>query len=206
MRVRYGDVCACDRPEVTPLGKRLWVMTILIGLMAYSPALAQRMRLDAMERGQREIGFGFAYGENHRIPSATKERRAFDQFKLRYGWYTSPTTELAVQFVNGRTHYAQRNAGVSADMEYRRYFSVRGDTAIGYNFTLGLTYFADGFTDQGTRFNFTEQIGLVWTQGLTNDSAFTLEYNFSHTSNAGIELPNVGLNASVIGLTYSWYP
>lgn len=188
------------------MSNKLCILSILVLIGVSSPVAAQELRFDSVERGQREVSVGLAYGENYQLPSATRERRAFEIVQLRYGWFTSPTTQLAVRLVNGRTHSFDKQAGVSVAGDYRRYFAIRGDTAIGYDLSFGLSYFAGGFTDQGTRFNFTEQVGLLVTRSIDEDTSLSLEYCFSHTSNAGIKLPNVGLNAGIFVLSYSWYP
>jgi hypothetical protein len=119
--------------------------------------------------------------------------------------FTSPRTQLGLSFALGNQDGDQNNSAIWSTLSYRRYFLVRGSTALGYDASFGLMRFKDGVAELGTRTNFTEQLGVTLDYGLSSNSSLTLEYLFSHTSNAGIRLPNVGINASMLALGYSWF-
>lgn len=169
------------------------------------PCSSEPLRYDGFERGDREFSLTVGFGANHRIPDATESRFKFDTVKLRYGVFTSPRTQLAVDLASGFQRDEPNNTAVWVTTSYRRYFAVRGSTALGYDFNFGILRMNKGVPELGTRTNFTEQLGLVLQHGVTEDSAWTLEYKFSHVSNAGIKLPNVGINASMFSAGYSWY-
>ncbi|MEN6356755.1 MAG: acyloxyacyl hydrolase [Armatimonadota bacterium] len=174
--------------------------------MRICPLHADPLRFDSMTRGQREITLLMGYGENHKIPDATKDRFSFDTVKLRYGIFTSPRTQLAANLSYGDLQGSSSdNSALWTTGSYRRYFLVRGQSALGYDFSIGIMHFKDSIAQQGTRTNFTEQLGLTFQHSTSSNSAFTIEYVFSHTSNAGIKLPNLGVNASMIALGYSWF-
>jgi hypothetical protein len=159
-----------------------------------------------MARGRHEITLLMGYGENHKIPDATKDRFSFDTVKLRYGVFTSPRTQLAVNLGYGDLQGdSSDNSALWTTGSYRRYFLARGQTALAYDFNIGIMRFEDHISELGTRTNFTEQLGLVYQHSTGTNSAFTIEYVFSHTSNAGIKLPNLGVNASIVALGYSWF-
>jgi len=170
------------------------------------PASAERLPFESFRRGQSEFAINLAYGANHRIPAATRDRVAFDMVRFRAGWFSSPRTEAAAELALERQSSDNGNHGISAAIGLRRYLSVRGNTAIACDFSVGAMRFEKRLISQSTRINFTEQIGIALQYGIGTKSALTLEYTFSHNSNAGLKLPNLGINASIISLGYSWYP
>ncbi|MHB9035674.1 MAG: acyloxyacyl hydrolase [Armatimonadota bacterium] len=183
---------------------RLWA--ILITLCASSsPLCAQAIRFDSMERGQRDITLFLGFGANHKYPEATKDRFSLDLAKIRYGVFTSPRTQLSLSLACSDQNGEQDNSAIWSTVSYRRYFLVRGSTALGYDMSFGLMRFKEGMAELGTKTNFTEQLGLTLEYGLNPGSSLTLEYLFSHTSNGGIRLPNIGINASMVALGYSWF-
>jgi hypothetical protein len=169
------------------------------------PLHADPLRFDSMTRGQREISLLVGYGENHKIPEATKDHFSFDTIKLRYGLFTSPRTQLAINLGYGDLDGSSDNSALWTTGSYRKYFMARGRTALAYDFNIGIMRFSDHISELGTRTNFTEQLGLVFQRSTGPCSALTIEYVFSHTSNAGIKLPNLGVNASIVALGYSWF-
>ncbi|MCL5104476.1 MAG: acyloxyacyl hydrolase [Armatimonadetes bacterium] len=177
----------------------------LAALACGSASWSQDLRFDSFQRGQREYAVLAGYGVNHRIPEAAKDRFSFDILKFRYGVFTSPRTQLAFDLTAGNTEGQMDNSAFWATTSYRRYFIVRGSTAVGFDLNFGLLRMRNPVSELGTRTNFTEQIGLVLQHGVTPSTALTLEYKFSHISNGGIRLPNVGINASMVSLGYSWY-
>lgn len=178
---------------------------LIVCIAISSVAWSRDLRFDSFQRGQREYAVLAGYGVNHRIPEAAKDRFSFDLVKVRYGVFTSPKTQLAFDLTAGNTEGQMDNSAFWATTSYRRYFIVRGSTAVGFDFNFGLIQMRKPVSELGTRTNFTEQIGFVFQHGVGPSSAITLEYKFSHISNAGIKLPNVGINASMISLGYSWY-
>ncbi|MCE5323320.1 acyloxyacyl hydrolase [bacterium] len=184
---------------------RVLCLSIIAFFVCICPTHADPLRFDSMTRGQREISLLMGYGENHKIPEATKDRFSFDTIKLRYGVFTSPRTQLAVNLGYGNMEGDDDNSALWTTGSYRRYFLVRGQTALAYDFNIGILHFGDHISEQGTRTNFTEQLGLVLQHSTETSSAYTIEYVFSHTSNAGIKLPNLGVNASIVALGYSWF-
>jgi len=167
---------------------------------------AQRFRFDSLGRGQTEVGLIAAYGESHRIPAIVTDRARFNLIKLRLGRFLSPRVELAGEFAAAAQNGPRENRGWSAAGCLRHYISVRGDTAVAWDFSVGVTRFERRLTSQATRINFTEQLGIAVQYGVGPNSAITIEYKFSHNSNAGLRMPNLGINASIIGVGWSWYP
>jgi len=144
-------------------------------------------------------------GVNHRLPEATKDRFDYSVAKIRYAVFTSPRTQLALDAATGINRGAANNCTFWATTGYRRYFLVRGSMAVGWEFNFGAMRLSHKINELGTRTNFTEQLGIVFERGISANSALTFEYRFSHVSNAGIKLPNVGINTSAVSVGYSWY-
>ncbi|MEN6415221.1 MAG: acyloxyacyl hydrolase [Armatimonadota bacterium] len=184
----------------------LWTVIFVLGASC-SRVCAQAIRFDSMQRGQRDITLYAGFGANHKIPDSAKDRFSFDLIKLRYGVFTSSRTQLGFSLGYGDMDgdRDQDNGALWSTINYRRYFLVRGRTALGYDASFGVMHFNDRVSELGTKTNFTEQLGLTFEYGLNEDSSFTLEYVFSHASNAGIKLPNLGINASMVAVGYSWF-
>ena len=184
---------------------RLAILLVLV-LAPCSLARGERLRFDSFERGQREISIIAAYGESHRIPSLVTDRARFDQLKLRFGRFTSPRAEIAGEIAAARQNGEPENRGWSASACARYYVSIRGSTAVACDLSMGFSRFERRLTSQSTRINFTEQLGVAVQYATGPRSAITLEYKFSHNSNAGLKIPNLGINASIVSLGWSWYP
>ena len=150
-----------------------------------SASWSSDLRFDSFQRGQREYAVMAGYGVNHRIPEAAKDRFSFDILKIRYAVFTSPRTQLALDLTAGNTEGKMNNSALWATTSYRRYFIIRGSTAVGFDFNFGLLRLRRHISELGTRTNFTEQIGLVLQHAVSPSTAMTLEYKFSHISNGG---------------------
>lgn len=205
MSVRSPTPASCsayDRMRI----QRWTILAMVLAWVTALPAQAERLRFGSIEGGQQEVGFSVGYGANHRIPEATKERFSFDTAKVRLGRFTSPRNELLLEFSWGVKDTAEGTSAVWTTGTYKHYFLVRGSTAASWDISIGLLRMSDAVSSQGTRTNFTEQLGLTAYYATGPASAISLEYKFSHISNAGIRLPNLGINTSILTLGYSWYP
>ncbi len=169
-------------------------------------AHAQRLRFDSIESGQHEFAVLVGYGENHRIPKATKDRFSFDAVKVRLGYFLSPRDQALLDVSAGTQNTGQSNSAVWATATYRHLFLVRGSTAVSWDLSIGALRMRDQVSELGTKTNFTEQLGIALQYATGPSTALNLEYKFSHISNAGIRLPNIGINASIVSVGWSWYP
>lgn len=145
------------------------------------------------------------YGENHAIPNPVRERYSLNFIRLRFGEMKSPRTSTAYEICAGRRNTEQDVFAVSALVSYRRNFLVRGSTALGYDLGIGLFYFSEHVAGQATKGNFNEQAGLTLQIATSESSALTVDYRFSHVSNAKIKYPNAGINCSVASIGHTWY-
>lgn len=157
------------------------------------------------QHGQRDFTLTTGYGENHRFPSPVKDRIRFNQVSARWGYFTSPRTAKAFELTLGNLVNSQENQIISAVMCHRRYFVVRKNAALGYDLGFGALHFGHPVSGLATRLNFTEQVGLIFQYKTGANSAIALQYRFCHVSNAGIKRPDVGVNASILSIGYTWY-
>lgn len=181
----------------------MWIIAAV--LVAAAPCASDMLRFDSFKRGDRETSVMFGGGVNHRIPEAAKDRFQYSVAKVRHAVFTSPRTQLGFDAATGINNKGLNNCAFWATVGYRRYLLMRGRDAIGAELDLGLMRLSHRVSELGTRANFTEQIGIVFQRATGPKSAVTLEYRFSHISNAGIKLPNIGINTSAVSVGYSWY-
>lgn len=155
--------------------------------------------------GQREFTASTGYGENHRIPTCMKDRFQFGDTTLRYGRFVSDRDENAFELGFSNQISGTNNQAVMAVTTKRHYFAVKGNSALGYDMAFGVMRFEHAIEGLATRMNFTEQLGVVLTHKTGANSALSVQYRFFHCSNGGIKKPNVGVNASVLSIGYSWF-
>lgn len=145
-------------------------------------------------------------GENHRIPSGTLVPHfRFDGLSVEYEKFVSPRKSLGCELsLSEQIGSGNNNAGAILG-DYRNYFFVHGRFAADYAAGIGVMRMCDKISGQATKSNFCERlsVGLHYATGPNN--AVSLEYRFYHASNAGIERPNHGINATTAVIGYSWY-
>lgn len=145
------------------------------------------------------------YGENHRIPTCVRERFRFDDTTFRWGRFDSDRNETAYELAFTNQIAGGQNEAFMAVATKRHYFAVRGNTALAYDLGFGIIRFQDAIEGLATRANFTEHVGLVLQYRIASNRALSIQYRFSHCSNGGIAKPNVGVNASVLSVGWSWF-
>ncbi len=208
LRIIVAHIGISKINEVILLMLKQYLFFTLLAALLFLPsehALSQRLRFDEIEAGQKEIAIFVGYGENHRIPHATKELFSFDTAKIRFGRFVSPKNEVALDISAGKLDASQINSAVWVTMTFRQLFLVRGSTAISWDASFGIMYLQKRVSSLGTKTNFTEQLGLTLQYATGPTTAISIEYKFYHASNGGIKLPNIGINASVASAGYSWY-
>jgi len=186
--------------------KRTVFSLVSIALLALCVgAFADTFRYDNIQPGLREVGFQTGFGENLQIPDFVKRHFQFGSLKLRYARYTTPRSQIAFELNAGEELYNQYGWAVSSVVSHRQNFLVHGGTALGYGLGFGLVDFFNGVPELGSKLNFTEQLCLTFQYATSHDSALTIEYQFNHASNAGLKLPNIGLNTNFFSIGHAWY-
>lgn len=178
---------------------------IFFVLSIRSFAIGDALKFDSLDRGQHTISLSAGYSENHRIPTSMRIRFTSDVIKLRVGQFTSPRTEISYELVGGQQIKNLDGYSISGLIGYRRYFIMRGSTALSYDLGIGGIHLGEKIEGLATRNNFTEYVGFTLQHAVGDASAMNIEYRFSHISNAGIKKPNVGINSSIVMIGYSWY-
>lgn len=168
-------------------------------------AFAEPFRYDSLKRGRTELAVIGGYGGNHRIPSGIHDTFSMELIKMRYGWFTSQRSEIAVDLAYERPNTDVTNNAFTGTINYRRHFLVQGSTSLALAIGVGLCRLEKQNDLLGTKTNYTETIGVSFHHGIGPASALIADYTFAHTSNANTGCPNIGINASTIGLGVSWY-
>jgi hypothetical protein len=187
------------------MNKLLALFIIVFLLISGNAVIAQQIRLDDIEKDQKRIGISIGYGQNHKFPAATKDHFKFAAIKLSFGKRISPRVENLFDISYSQLTEERENSSLSLTVGHRRYFKVTPTTAFGIELNIGIMTMKHRVHEQGSGNNFTEQLGLVYDYVVSEKNTVSLEYIFSHISNAGIKLPNVGINTSIVSLGYNWY-
>ncbi len=182
-------------------------LSILISLIlaVSTQALAERLRFEDFQRGKQELSLFLAEAESHRIPRKTTDLTAFRLLKLRCGSFVSPREEYAIELALAQEEERPENDGLFIVGCYRRFLAVRRSAAVAFDVGFGVVCFEKRLIAHSTRINFTEHLGISLHLATGSNTAVTLGYVFSHNSNAGLRLPNLGINASIWNIGVSWY-
>ena len=168
-------------------------------------AFSEQIKMNEMEKGDKRFGIAIGYGENHKIPADTTDLFSFTSLKVSLGKRVSTKVENLIEVSYTKLSEIEDNSAVWLSFGHRRYLKVSPRTALGVQFNFGVMSFKHKVAELGTNTNFTEQLGLVYDYVVSEKNTLSLEYKFSHISNAHMKLPNVGINASMISLGYNWY-
>lgn len=103
------------------------------------------------------------------------------------------------------TEYSPRTSYVIGLLPCFRYYFRPYDTWTPFlDVGAGVCATDMGEPDLSTTFEFNEQVGTGMMWNLQRDVALTLQYRFSHVSNAGIRTPNLGVNGHLLSLGMIW--
>ena len=150
--------------------------------------------------------YPFGTGENHKMPSGTLvPHLEFNVAKLEFEKFIAPRTSIGCELSLTNQTNNDDNKAVSISGNHTRYFLVQGRFAADCKLGLGIMHMQDKVRGQATRNNFNEHLGLGMQYATTSNSAISLDYTFYHASNAGIECPNHGINATILTIGYSWH-
>lgn len=179
------------------------VTIILIVLAVCSPVRGDGFRFDSIPDNTRESTLTLGYGNSFNIQD-DDDHFQYGQIRYRFGKFTSPRNETAYEVSGAYNFEGKQLFTLAATIGYRHYFLMRGQTALSYDFGIGGMHMTRHLSQQATKTNFTEYAGVTFQYALTQSSAFTLGYRYSHSSNAGLEKPNGGLNVNEFVMGYMW--
>jgi hypothetical protein len=173
------------------------VFFLFIFLVAVSFAVGQ----DRPEEGGRE--FQVWTGGGHSVPGGTKDTNVWN-VGVRYGWiltqpylpgFLSGRFELAVDAVPAFVVFQRANTAYGAGVnpvDFRWIFAARGKVAP-YLELNGGTLFTTHEVPTGTStVNFTS--GAAFGMYFLGERAWSLDVRYMHISNAGLTVPNPGVN------------
>lgn len=181
------------------------IVIIMLTLFIEVSAWGDQSDLNYRRCGDQQWELSFGIGENHRIPKHTLVPHLdFNVTKLEYEKFISQRTSIGGELcLANLTDNVDSNAA-SMSANYTRYFLLHDKFAIDCKFGLGVMHLQDKIRGQASRNNFDEHLGLGLQYALNSNSNISLDYTFYHASNAGIERPNHGINATVVTIGYYW--
>ena len=186
-----------------PIGKT--AVIIVLTLVAGTSVLGDQSDFNYRRRGDQQWKLSFGIGENHTIPRGTHvPHLEFNVATGEFEKFISPRTAIGYELsLAGQTNNGD-NDGISVFLNHTRYFFVHGRFSADYKLGLGVMQLHDIVRGQATKSNFNEQLGVGIQYATSANSAITLGYTLYHASNAGMERPNHGINATIfaVGLTY----
>ncbi|MFW6323501.1 MAG: acyloxyacyl hydrolase [Desulfovibrionales bacterium] len=165
-------------------------------------------------KGQWNAGFQIGAGQGFEILGSREEH----DLALAYFHYGKMLTNPhgSGWYAGGLEIRGELFAGLQYDPDCRY---VTGLTPIfRYNFTggdrlipfleggAGVTLTNIGEPDLGSTFEFSPQGGTGFSYFLRDSLALTASFRFIHLSNAGMELPNTGVNTFMLLFGLSWFP
>lgn len=187
--------------KYTPL---LVVMVVLTACLSCA-AFADDIAFDNLKPGTTETTIFAGIGRNYHYPSSTKNTFQFDLVGIRVSHQRSPHTAIGYEFGTGLDILGDDNPTTWNTVSYQQYIRANKNEAITFDVSIGVMRFKEKVPELATRTNFTERLGFTYKWKKGPDTAWFLHATFSHMSNAGIKIPNIGINASHIAFGHSWY-
>jgi hypothetical protein len=178
---------------------------ILVATAAICPCSAEDFHFNSIPRFTKEHGWAVGTGRNYKWPSTVKTRFTFDTARFRFGTFITDRQENILDLGIGMGVGSDARGLYTATYSNRRYVRVSEHTAWSVEFGEGLTKFEHQMPELATRVNFTTMLGLAYHHTVSSDSAMSVEYVFSHTSNGDTKQPNTGINIGTVLLGYSVY-
>lgn len=174
-------------------------------ILALCPAVqGNGLQFDSMTDDRRESTLTLGYGDNMNMHDDPGGSFQYTMLRYRFGKFTSPRNETAYEISGGYHFTGRQNFQFVATIGYRHYFMMQGRSALAYDVGIGGMHLTRHVPEQGSKTNFNEYAGVTFQYALTQDSALTLGYRFTHSSNAGLSKPNGGLNVNEFNVGYMW--
>lgn len=184
-----------------------WIIfTMLVTLLVCGACFAEEpVRYDQMEPGKIEATLYVGMGTNFKYPSATRHIFKFDVIGARVSRVVSPRTAVGVDVAMGTGMFNTTSPQIWSSVSYQQYLWTSADQALSMDLSIGLMRFRNKVPELGSRVNFTERVGFTYKWKSTADTAWTAQWTLSHISNAGLKVPNIGINACSLTFGHSWY-
>ncbi len=193
----------CEKEHMRLL--KLVGLVLMLAVVANPCGAAEDFHFNSVARYTKEHGWAAGTGRNYKWPACVKTHFTFDTARFRFGTFTTPRQENVLDLGIGVGVGSAGYGLYTATCTHRRYFSVSEHTAWSLGFGAGLTKYEHRLPELAGKVNFTTMVELAYHHTVSSDSAMSLEYVFSHTSNGDTKQPNTGINMSTVLLGYSIY-
>jgi hypothetical protein len=181
-------------------------VVILLTLIVGASAFGDQPDSYSYRCGGQKWDLSFGTGKNHRIPRHTLVPHLdFNVTKLEFEKFIAPGTSIGCELSLASQTNSDDNEAISLSGNYTRYFLAQGRFTADCRLGLGVVHIQDKVRGQATGNNFNEHLGLGLQYATSANSAIGLDYTFYRASNAGIERPNHGINATIFTIGYSWH-
>lgn len=185
--------------------KQILIVILIIFCCSCSAYADDEIAFNSLYPGTTEFMLFTGIGQNHRYPSATKHTFNFDIIGFRLSSMTSPHVAVGLEMSTGVGTLENDNPPFWGTVCYQQYLRAQPNEAITLDVSVGLMKFRDNVPELATRTNFIEQIGVTYKWKKSENTAWCVQYKFSHMSNAGLRVPNIGINSSAITFGHIWY-
>ena len=169
----------------------MWWLTVL--WLCSEPLQARQIALDVHKGNSSIIGWRLAFRP---VEMPLKDLPLVGDVRVYF--------ELAGNFwLDDHSHSRESAFAVSVSPVIFKEFTQLGGRPLYWEFGVGLAlvdtkYFAD--RDISSHYHFEDRIGLIWP--LDDARRHSLTFRYLHYSNAGLNMPNQGLD--FIGLSYAY--
>jgi hypothetical protein len=178
-----------------------------------SPEPVKKEYTEWMQPWLQEAAVMVGYGMSHEIFGTENGSRQYIILNPRWGIFLTGVMGK-VPYKGALEFLVEPIAMFQFEPDNRYAFGL--SALLRYNFWTGsrVTPFFDagggvmwtdfGLPEQGSKFNFQVQGGPGLHVHLNHRTAITIQYRFHHISNAGTDIPNLGINSSLflVGITF----
>ncbi len=172
------------------------------------------------KRGTSELGFVLGFGYTINIPAGPPDRSDLDFVYFYPQWRYNLTGIIGDSFYRGTLNYLFEAGGSVTTYPSTKMLLGINPFLLEYRFLSPKRFWAPTFMlgtggcytdwrlearkELGSFFEFTLQAGAGIEFFKKEKGSFSLNYRFFHISNAGFKKPNIGLNAHLFTLGYSY--
>lgn len=177
------------------------MLMLVIGI----PVMADVPGLSYHKRGDKQWELSFGIANSRKISRSTfVPHMEFDVATLEFRKFTSPKASIGYELSTAFKGDHGCNTIISIFSNYERNFYIHKKISVDYKLGFGFMHLSNAVPGQGSKTNFSEQLGLGMEYNTSLNNAIRLEYTFYHASNAGLKKPNQGINATFFTVGYVW--
>jgi hypothetical protein len=194
------------------IGKKLMAFgcALLCGVFVFAAPKASAeddmFRFDQIRPNQVEWDFIAGRGETRYITDNTSvPKMDFDVYGLRYAHFISSKSQVGYSLMVGEQTTQGRNTGISTFIDYSQMIHRDHHFAISYELGIGVMRFKDKVPGQGSRTNFNERAAISFHWATGHETALSVSVGMYHASNAGLQVPNPGVNVGLLLVSQNWY-